>query len=162
MQCKVCDCRMSAKKSVLQKHARSKKHIEAINAEYCRNVGDGDSSTRLDSVKLLIIADPHLSSFIFPIPLFRLDEFYCEFSFDLFYSEVSSPNESRLPETEEEPPLTCPHCHKGFYNPNQLKVQYSSRHAPFPSSKIIPSFLFHYFSFTFKRHINQIDAVFVV
>lgn len=44
VRCTVCDSVMSAKKSVLQKHARSKKHIEAVNAEYCRNVGDGDTN----------------------------------------------------------------------------------------------------------------------
>lgn len=44
VQCIYCDVEMSAKKSVLQKHAMSKKHIEKCNEAYCKQTGDMDSS----------------------------------------------------------------------------------------------------------------------
>lgn len=46
VQCKYCHLEMSAKKSVLHKHAMSKKHIENVNADYCRNADEAESNER--------------------------------------------------------------------------------------------------------------------
>lgn len=53
VQCKYCDMEMSAKKSVLQKHAKSKKHIESMNAAYNQSAADEATAEASNSAQLV-------------------------------------------------------------------------------------------------------------
>lgn len=57
VQCKFCDMEMSAKKSVLQKHGQSKKHIENMNVAY-KSIDDNTSQIGIDAAWLC----PHCQS----------------------------------------------------------------------------------------------------